>query len=173
MFNKVEVILHLIQSLITCAHMDGLIDIPPPILSRVFQTISRGFVNLLNAKKITDTKFPFPFVQMIVCLLAVLQVMTPFLLATLIQNPVLVAVFTFVPLFGMFSLNFIAMELENPFGLDDNDLPLNHFQTEMNRCLLMLLHEHTDLVAGINYEHCDLDFGVLYKNTMVSGGHVR
>ena len=27
---------------------DGVLKIPPPILSRVYQTISRGFVNLLN-----------------------------------------------------------------------------------------------------------------------------
>ena len=26
------------------------------------------------------------------------------------------------------------MELENPFGLDANDLPLEHFQQEMNDC---------------------------------------
>jgi predicted membrane chloride channel (bestrophin family) len=28
----------------------------------------------------------------------------------------------------MFALNFISIELENPFGLDANDLPLPHFQ---------------------------------------------
>ena len=28
----------------------------------------------------------------------------------------------------MFALNFISIELENPFGLDANDLPLAHFQ---------------------------------------------
>ena len=28
----------------------------------------------------------------------------------------------------MFALNFISIELENPFGLDANDLPLTHFQ---------------------------------------------
>ena len=30
--------------------------VQPPILSRVYQTLSRGFVNLLNAKKIADTR---------------------------------------------------------------------------------------------------------------------
>lgn len=50
---------------------------------------------------------------------------------------------------GMFALNFISIELENPFGLDANDLPLTHFQKEMNDCLLMLLHLNTDLVSGL------------------------
>ena len=44
---------------------DGVLAIPPPILSRVYQTLSRGFVNLLNAKKIADTRFPFPYAQTI------------------------------------------------------------------------------------------------------------
>ena len=34
----------------------------------------------------------------------------------------------------MSCLNFIGVELENPFGQDDNDLPLDHFQDEMNNC---------------------------------------
>lgn len=72
-FNKVEVMLHLVQSLITKAHDDDVLKIPAPILSRVYQTISRGFVNLLNAKKITDTKFPFPYAQLIASLLLFLS----------------------------------------------------------------------------------------------------
>ena len=39
---------------------DGVLKVAPPILSRVYQTLSRGFVNFLNAKKIADTRFPFP-----------------------------------------------------------------------------------------------------------------
>jgi len=147
-FNKVEVMLHLVQSLITRAHTDGVLKIPPPILSRVYQTISRGFVNLLNAKKITDTRFPFPYAQLISFLLLLHTVLTPMIISGVIRSKVLAAIFAFVPVFGMFSLNFIASELENPFGTDDNDLPLEHFQTEMNSCLLMLLHTNTDMIAG-------------------------
>lgn len=66
-FNKVEMVMHVIQSLIVAAHHGGILDVPPPILTRVYQTISRGFVHFLNTKKITDTKFPFPYVQLIVC----------------------------------------------------------------------------------------------------------
>merc|ERR1712176_1662693 len=141
--------LHLLQSLITDSHDKGILKIPPPILSRVYQTISRGFVNLLNAKKITDTKFPFPYVQLMTGLLLVLSLSMPFVITSIIQSKVLAAIFTFLPLFGMFALDFIAMELENPFGTDANDLPLKHFQHEMNNCLMMLLHNNTDLIAGV------------------------
>ncbi|CAJ1372580.1 unnamed protein product [Effrenium voratum] len=55
-FNRVEVLLHMIQSLITQNLENGVLKVQPPILSRVYQTLSRGFVNLLNAKKIADTR---------------------------------------------------------------------------------------------------------------------
>lgn len=149
-FNKVEVMLHLIQSLITKAIFDGVITVAPPVASRVYQTISRGFVNLLNAKKITDTRFPFPYTQLITFLLCLHCFLTPMVITATVSSKVLAAIFSFIPIFGMFSLNFIAVELENPFGTDDNDLPMSHFQEEMNMCLLMLLHDNTDMISGIS-----------------------
>jgi len=161
-FNRVEVILHLIQTLITRSQAAevGVLQIPPPILSRVYQTLSRGFVNHLNAKKIVDTRFPFPYAQIIGMLLIINSVLTPMMMAQLVPQPVWAAVFSFVPVFGAFSLNFIATELENPFGTDANDLPLVKFQREMNNSLLMLLHGKSDLVAGLN-RGCITDFDQL------------
>jgi len=156
-FNKVEVILHLTQSLITQALQNDVMKIPAPVCSRVYQTLSRGFVNLLNAKKITDTKFPFPFVQVISVMLLSQIFLTPMMLSAVITNRVILPIVAFLPVFGMFSLNYIAMQLENPFGDDDNDLPLDHFQHEMNTCLLMLLHPNTDMIAGTS-PRCVMDF---------------
>merc|ERR1711964_132930 len=123
-----EVLLHLLQSLITNAHEIGVLKIPPPILSRVYQTISRGYVNLLNTKKITDTKFPFPFVHLITFLLMLNMILTPLILTVTVSNKFFAPLLSFIPIFSLFSLNFISIELENPFGLDDNDLPLEEFQ---------------------------------------------
>ncbi|CAK9058555.1 Hypothetical protein SCF082_LOCUS31188 [Durusdinium trenchii] len=149
-FNRVEVCLHLLQTLITKALDDGVLKIPPPILSRVYQTISRGFVNLLNTKKITDTKFPFPFAQIIAHFLLLHLIMSPALITASVPHKVFAPILTFLAVFSMFALNFISIELENPFGLDANDLPLSEFQKEMNDCLLMLLHPNTDLVSGLD-----------------------
>ncbi|CAJ1344315.1 unnamed protein product [Effrenium voratum] len=160
-FNRVEVCLHLLQTLITKALDDGVLKIPPPILSRVYQTISRGFVNLLNTKKITDTKFPYPFAQIIAIFLLLHLILTPALITASVPHKVYAPLITFITVFGMFALNFISMELENPFGLDANDLPLAHFQKEMNDCLLMLLHPNTDLVAGLA-PAVKMDFKALY-----------
>eukprot|EP00406_Dinophysis_acuminata_P061812 CAMPEP_0179287606 /NCGR_PEP_ID=MMETSP0797-20121207/40353_1 /TAXON_ID=47934 /ORGANISM="Dinophysis acuminata, Strain DAEP01" /LENGTH=216 /DNA_ID=CAMNT_0020996545 /DNA_START=148 /DNA_END=799 /DNA_ORIENTATION=- len=79
-FNKVEVNIHLIQTLITTAFNRNILDVPAPILSRVFQTISRGFVNYLNAKKIAAVKFPFPYSQLTAFLLLASTFLTPLML---------------------------------------------------------------------------------------------
>jgi len=162
-FNRVEVLLHMTQTLITWALDEGILNISPPILSRVYQTLSRGFVNLLNAKKITDTRFPFPYAQLLATLIIMHTMVTPLLLSVLIRSKIWAPLFTFVPVFGMCSLNFISSELEHPFGNDDNDLPLENFQSEMNTCLLMLLHDNSDLLPAPS-RRCEMDFRTLKEN---------
>jgi len=151
-FNRVEVLLHLTQVLVTTAMKKGIIDVPPPVLSRVYQTLSRGFVNLLNAKKIKDTNFPFPHAQAIALLLLLLAVFTPLVMTTLVNQTVFACFATFIPIFGLCCLNYTAGELEMPFGDDANDLPLNHFQQEMNSSLLMLMHPCSDHVPSLGHK---------------------
>ncbi|CAJ1327807.1 unnamed protein product [Effrenium voratum] len=85
-FNRVEVLLHMIQSLIAQNLENGVLKVQPPILSRVYQTLSRGFVNLLNAKKIADTRFPFPFAQLISGLLILHVVILPILISATVSE---------------------------------------------------------------------------------------
>lgn len=169
-FNRVECLLHLFQVLIMKSLEDGVLPIAPPILSRVYQTLSRGFVNQLNARKIADTRFPFPYAQLIATLLLLVMILTPLMLASLIHNTVFACLFSFLPVFGMFSINFIAAQLENPFGSDDNDLPLEHFQTEMNSSLLMLLHDNADHVSRPSMR-CVMDFDYLMAHGRSKRSH--
>jgi len=145
-FNLVEVLLHMIQVLVTENHEQSIVKIPPPICSRVYQELSRGMVNLHNAKKITDTQFPFPYAQLIMILLLSHALLTPIVVSSFISQPWWAALITFVPVFGMFSINEVANELEMPFGEDDNDLNLHKFQEEMNGSLLMLIHHNADIL---------------------------
>lgn len=161
-FNKVEVLLHFIQSLILNAQAVGIIDVPSPIVSRIFQTFSRGFVHFLNAKKITDTKFPFPFVQLIIFLLLIFAIATPVVISSFLTNKPLAAIATFVPVFAVASINYIAMQLENPYGQDDNDLPINLFQVEMDSSLLTLLHPMADHISSTSPK-AERDFETLVK----------
>jgi len=48
--------------------------------------------------------------------------------------------FSFVCTLGMFVIELIATEIENPFGEDVNDLPIYQFQDDMNSSLLTLLN---------------------------------
>jgi len=167
-FNKVEVLMHVLKNVITQAHKDGILDVPPPILSRVYQTISRGYVKLLESKKITDTKFPFPLVQLLLLLMHVHLVITP-LIAAMVGNSILVApVIAFLPIFGVHAPYFISIELENPFGDEANSLPLGYFQSEMNNCLIMLLHEKTDLIPTVG-KRCIMDFANLKEALTMHG----
>jgi hypothetical protein len=137
----------MIQTLVVDGQDSGILKIPPPILSRVFQTISRGQVNLANCKKMTSTLFPFPYAQLIAVLCAAFSMITPFVMCAVCSDAHWAFIFTLVPVFGIFAMNQVAKELEMPFGEDPNDLPLIEFQEHMNKSLLMLIRPETDHVV--------------------------
>lgn len=162
-FNRVEVLIHMIQNLVVNAQDSGAIKIPPPILSRVFQTISRGQVNLANCKKITSTLFPFPYAQLIALLLFVFSIGTPAVMASICTSGHWGVIFTIVPVFCLYALNLVARELELPFGSDPNDLPLQKFQEHMNQSLLMLSHDNVDNIP--HTVNSAMQFGELQDST--------
>lgn len=162
-FNRVEVLIHMIQNLIVENQDNGVLKIPPPILSRVFQTLSRGQVNLANSKKITTTMFPFPYAQVIAWLLVAFVIGTPMAMASILEKTHWACIFTVVPVFGLVALNLVAGEIEMPFGDDANDLPLDEFQDHMNNSMLMLIRDETDLVPRVNEQHAH-DFNAIKLN---------
>ena len=56
-------------------------------------------MNLLNAKKIADTRFPFPFSQLISWLLFVHVVMLPLLISAVIHEAIYIARSCLTPIF--------------------------------------------------------------------------
>lgn len=149
-FNREQVLLHMTQVLITEAFESGVLDIPAPILSRVYQTLSRGYVHFINARKISWTPFPFPMAQAITTFLAAFSFLLPVCLTAVYDGSLAVPfLLTFISMLFLFTLNFAAVELEIPFGDRDNHLPLHTFQGDMNRSLLMLINENSDAVATV------------------------
>jgi len=63
--------------------------------------------------------------------------------------------------FCSFGMNYIAGELEMPFGDDSNDLPLTRFQEEMNSSLLMLIHDFSNHVPKIAEDRAHREFASL------------
>merc|ERR1719215_2611662 len=94
------------------------------------------------------------------------------MIANVCPHPVMAPCITFMFIFGAFAVNFICIELEDPFGEDPNDLPLASFQAEMNNCLLMLLHPDADLVAGCS-GRCIAEFSMLQHSVKRRHGGFR
>lgn len=148
--NSVEVVLQWVQQLIVDAHSSGVVTIAPPILSRAFQELSRGIVSFQNARKIKDLPFPFPYAQLIAWMLIVHWFVTPVLACRMLRTWYWAAIICFCLTFAIWCLTYIALEMDQPFGEDPNDLPFREKQQEFNRGLLMLLEPETQSPPRFN-----------------------
>jgi len=136
---KVSLALEWMLVLIVDNIRTSVLSIPPPILSRVFQQLGDGMVALHEGVMISTIPFPFPYAQACDLLLFIHWGLTPIVIASWTTNPPMAFVFSFIMVFTFWSLNAIAINLENPFGTDDNDMDFCEMQAEMNRHLVVLL----------------------------------
>lgn len=136
--DKVEVLLQWIQRSTILNMSTGILPIPPPVMSRAFQEISRGIVNLQNARKIADFPFPFPYAQTSIVMLLLHWVTCP-IFASMMLDRYLASISVFFAVFFVWCINFIALQLEYPFGEGDNDLPMQQFQRDWNKSVGTLL----------------------------------
>jgi len=127
---------------------DGVISAPPPIVSRVFHEMNLGALKFERMATISATSFPNPYAHMISILLAVHMFYTAIVISTLVSEPGWVCVSSFCAVFCYWCINFIAIEIEHPFGDDVNDLPVRELQEESNHYLKMLLNERFQHVPG-------------------------
>merc|ERR1740121_2637225 len=116
--DRCEVILQWVQRAIVDAQASGVITIAPPILSRAFQELSRGMVNLNNVRKIKEIPFPFPFAQMIQVMLMIYTFVTPLLAAKVVLDLRLATAVSLVLPSAMWGVLYIAREIDQPFGSD-------------------------------------------------------
>eukprot|EP00746_Dinoflagellata_sp_MGD_P021574 gnl/MRDRNA2_/MRDRNA2_150397_c0_seq1.p1 gnl/MRDRNA2_/MRDRNA2_150397_c0~~gnl/MRDRNA2_/MRDRNA2_150397_c0_seq1.p1 ORF type:complete len:423 (-),score=74.38 gnl/MRDRNA2_/MRDRNA2_150397_c0_seq1:56-1324(-) len=150
--SRVEV-LHqwILQVIVEKSKDDGVLSkCPPPLLTRAIQELSDGMVMFNECIKINDTQFPFPYAQMSVVLLWVHWIITPFVAAATPGHWSWSFVMAFTSVLCLWSVNFIAGELENPFGDDVNDLPTRELQERMNRSLMTLLEPGTQITPSLN-----------------------
>lgn len=148
--SKVELIFEWIQLLIVENIDTDVLSIPAPILSRAFQEIANGMVAFHDAMKISYIPFPFPYAQTCDALLVFHWLICPFVTTQWVTFPVWAFIIVFIQVFILWSLNFIAVEIENPFGTDANDLDGRHMQREMNSHLLLLLQPATVRVPQLS-----------------------
>eukprot|EP00928_Gymnodinium_smaydae_P043319 TRINITY_DN2904_c0_g1_i2.p1 TRINITY_DN2904_c0_g1~~TRINITY_DN2904_c0_g1_i2.p1 ORF type:complete len:473 (+),score=49.19 TRINITY_DN2904_c0_g1_i2:98-1516(+) len=141
--DRLEIIMQWVQRLIVDKHRQKVIAIDPPILSRVFQELSNGMIQCGNAKRINRYPFPFPYAQMI-SLMLYLHLVATVVIGGLAMEHVAASVFySLIATLAVWSINFIAMEIEAPFGTDDNDLPLPTLMQSFNDSLATLLQPNS------------------------------
>jgi len=108
-------------------------------LSRVFQEFSIGIVHFIDANKISTVPFPFEFAQMVWIMLVFCSLVPVPLLCAIGMGAAKAACYTFGIVFVFWSVHFIAVEIELPFGDDPNDLPLDKVNHRFNKVLQRLL----------------------------------
>jgi len=154
--DKCEIVMQWIQRLIIDRMDDQVLTVAPPVISRVFQELSRGIVNIHNVRKITEFQFPFPLAQMIMAMLITHWFMTPIVCGLLVGSPVWACVLSFLPAFALWGINYIASQIEQPFGRDSNDLPMSGMQASMNTSLLALLDPEAQTTPDLDLEQTQL-----------------
>lgn len=138
--DRVEVVMQWVQRAIVNAGEHKLISAAPPILSRVYQELGRGMVNIAQIRKIKEVPFPFPYAQMISFMMLGHFLITPLIAGQNFDNPYVAGILCGLVTTVMWCLMFVAQEIDHPFGEDVNDLEVVEMQQIMNTSLLALLH---------------------------------
>lgn len=146
--TRVELVYQWIQLLIV-NNVGSVLSVPPPILSRSFQEMSNGMLGFNKAMNLSNVPFPFPYAQTCDMLLLTHWLLVPFQVNNSTSTISWAACFSFVQIMIAWTMNLVALELENPFGTDDNDLDSQQMQTSMNKKLAMLLEHDADHVPCV------------------------
>jgi len=148
--RKVEIVSQWIKCLIVQSVDNNLLNVPPPILTRVFQELGTGLVHYHEALQVVIWPFPFPYAQMSAVLIMVYMLVTPVVVALWANQAWYCAVTTLISVVCMKGIDLIAVELENPFGSDANDLPTFSMHQAMNRDLALLVNPETQQPPGLS-----------------------
>merc|ERR1712137_1069166 len=108
-----------------------------------------GMVKFHDAMKVAKVPFPFPYAQTTVTLLMIHWVLTPLVMVQWTKYGSTAAVFTFVQVLILWSLNAIATGIEHPFGGEDNDIDPYIMQKKMNEGLLLLVNPKAVLLPKL------------------------
>ena len=98
----------------------GWIVVGHPIVSRYMQEASNGLADGVDAIKVNEVAFPFPFTQLLQMLLFSWCIIVPFLMVGFCSTWYAAMSFTFFIVTAFVGLNEIAIEMENPFGVSSD-----------------------------------------------------
>jgi len=137
--ERVAVALTWVQRVVTQRIARGGMQVAPPIQTRVHQVVGDALEAYEQCRKVASTPFPFPTAQLVLLLLVLFAVSMPVLVAALITETWVGAVFCYFATTTYWALNEIARDIEDPFLYDPNHLPLSWLQYKLNERLLQVL----------------------------------
>ena len=138
--DRCYVVMTWMNRLIVSRLNEGGLAIPPPLLARTFESLSAANTAAQQATKLSSTPFPYPLRQLLAVLLLAFQVLVPMCVAAFVDSPPLVAALCFFICLGFMALNETARELEHPFGIGANHLPVVAYQEAFNSKVARLVH---------------------------------
>mmetsp|Transcript_105021 Transcript_105021/g.296759 ORF Transcript_105021/g.296759 Transcript_105021/m.296759 type:complete len:492 (-) Transcript_105021:62-1537(-) len=145
--DKVLLVSGWICESVTRAACTGLLKVPPPIVTRIYQEVSNGMLAYNDAlHMVVIVPFPFPFAQMLTLLLLGWTVLAPFMVLQFTRHVVFSPILTSMIVFGFIGIDSIARELENPCGDDANDLPLLGMHKDFNNNIKELMYPPPHLI---------------------------
>jgi len=139
--HRPQVVCQMVQSLIVNQISSGVLNIPPPILTRAFQEQSNAMIQFHEVCTCRQVPFPLPFVIVSEVLLIVHWIATPFFMGYWCQGFPSAAGYTFMVSFTLWTLHGVSMELDNPFSCSTNALNTRFLQEQLNEQLVTLLVE--------------------------------
>jgi putative membrane protein len=149
--NRVDLVYMWLNGVIVRAMKTGLLNVPPPILSRVFQQTEKAMVEYNQVLEVMTIPFPFPYAQTAYVLLVLMGVSTPFAMCSWTNHPAAAFALTFTGVMCLVSLELIARQLENPFGEDANDLPIDSFQDLINESLMLMATDDASNLPNLSF----------------------
>jgi len=135
---------------ITDAQLDGVLIAAPPLLTRAFNEISRGRVELSKMRWLSDVPFPFPYTQMITSMLMIHWIVMPLLASQIVESRIWTFVICFVVTLVLWCLGYIALQIDQPFGDDDADLPLQEMMKDFNHTLLLMVNPKSQVCPAFS-----------------------
>mmetsp|Transcript_33081 Transcript_33081/g.75640 ORF Transcript_33081/g.75640 Transcript_33081/m.75640 type:complete len:538 (-) Transcript_33081:328-1941(-) len=122
----------------TCC--DGL-AIAPAILSRPMQLMSDGMGAFMQAQKIKETPFPFPYAQLVLFTLVFFTISAPIVIVAYVDDIISASLLAFICTTAFVALNEASKEMEDPFGFDPNDLALTELHDSFISTISLLCYE--------------------------------
>jgi hypothetical protein len=161
--EKTLLVVNWLYEALAIADGDQFMKVPPPILAQANSKIAAGMYSYLLAYRIAAVPYPFPLAQISAFLMIVFLMLMPVVVEKFTEAKMLTPILAFLIGLGYWGLNRVAIEIENPFGDDPNDLPLkalsdtfiDHLMESMTNCLRNIgkkantVHDYSDSAMGI------------------------